>query len=142
MTRTGTAALPLWAAWIPTSRLVPHTMNAPFAECFDLYFTGVGGARVHAKYLRPKQARGRHPAALLFHGYYGNSGDWSDKLKWPALGFSVAALDVRGQGGASEDPGGVPGTTVRGHIIRGLDGSPDELLYRQIFLDTAELPGS
>ena len=83
----------------PHVELVPHAMNAPFAECFDLYFTGVGGARVHAKYLRPKQARGRHPAALLFHGYYGNSGDWSDKLKWPALGFSVAALDVRGQGG-------------------------------------------
>ena len=24
------------------------------AELFDLYFTGVGGARVYAKYLRPK----------------------------------------------------------------------------------------
>ena len=28
---------------------------------------------------------------------------------------------------------------MRGHIVRGLDDSPDKLLYRQIFLDTAQL---
>ena len=123
----------------PKVELVPHSLSAPYAECFDLSFTGVRGARVHAKYLRPRQARGRHPAVLLFHGYSGNSGDWSDKLKWPALGFSVAALDVRGQGGLSEDAGGVKGTTLRGHFIRGLDDTPDNLLFRHIFLDTAEL---
>jgi cephalosporin-C deacetylase len=123
----------------PRVELVPHAMNAPFAECFDLYFTGVRGARVHAKLLRPVKARGKHAAVLLFHGYSMSSGDWSDKLKWVARGFTVAALDARGQGGASEDAGGVKGTTYRGHIIRGLDGGPDDLLYRQIFLDTAEL---
>src|SRR5947209_19925595 len=36
----------------PAVELVPHSINAPFAECFHLYFTGVGGARVHANYLR------------------------------------------------------------------------------------------
>jgi cephalosporin-C deacetylase len=127
----------------PRVELVPHDLAAPYAECFDLYFTGVRGARVHAKYLRPKAAlsgpREKHPAVLLFHGYSGNSGDWTDKLKWPALGYSVAALDVRGQGGLSEDTGGVKGTTLRGQIIRGLDDRPDNLLFRHIFLDTAEL---
>jgi len=123
----------------PKVELVPHEVSAPYAECFDLSFTGVRGARLHAKYLRPRQARGRHPAVLLFHGYSGNSGDWSDKLKWPALGFSVAALDVRGQGGLSEDTGGVKGATWRGHFIRGLDDTPENLLFRHIFLDTAEL---
>ena len=29
--------------------------------------------------------------------YSGNSGDWSDKLAYAASGFSVAALDCRGQ---------------------------------------------
>jgi cephalosporin-C deacetylase len=123
----------------PEVELVAHAVNASFAECFDLYFTGVRGARIHAKYLRPRQSRGRHPAVLLFHGYSGNSGDWSDKLKWPALGFSVAALDVRGQGGLSEDSGGVRGTTLKGHLIRGLDDAAENLLFRQIFLDTAQL---
>ena len=123
----------------PKVELVPHSLHAPYAECFDLYFTGVRGARLHAKYLRPRQSRGPHPAVLLFHGYSGNAGDWSDKLKWPALGFSVAALDVRGQGGLSEDTGGVKGTTLKGHFIRGLDDRPDNLLFRHIFLDTAQL---
>jgi cephalosporin-C deacetylase len=125
----------------PKAEFVPHALKAPFAECFDLYFTGVGGARVHAKYLRPKGAGTPHPAVLMFHGYSGNSGDWCDKLNYVGLGFSVAALDCRGQGGLSEDAGGVRGNTLRGHIIRGLDDAPDRLLFRQIFLDTAQLAG-
>jgi cephalosporin-C deacetylase len=80
---------------------------------------------------------------VLFHGYSGNSGDWADKLGYVGQGFTVAALDCRGQGGMSEDTGGVKGNTHRGHIIRGLDealnGQPEKLLFRQIFLDTAQL---
>ncbi len=121
--------------------LVPHAMTAPFAEAFDLYFTGVGGSRVHAKYLRPTKAAEPHPALLIFHGYSGNSGDWCDKLNYVAQGYSVAALDCRGQGGCSQDLGGTTGNTLRGHIIRGLDDTPDKLLFRQIFLDTAQLAG-
>ena len=76
---------------------------------------------------------------LLFHGYSGNSGDWMDKLSWVGQGYSVAALDVRGQGGLSEDGGGVKGNTLHGHIIRGLDDAPEKLLLRQIYLDCAQL---
>lgn len=123
----------------PEVELVPHPLPSAAAECFHLYFTGVGGARVHAKYLRPRGAREPHPAMLLFHGYTGSSGDWCDKLQWISQGFSVAALDCRGQGGLSQDPGGVRGNTHRGHIVRGLDDAPERLLYRQIFLDTAQL---
>ncbi|HEY8945577.1 MAG TPA: acetylxylan esterase, partial [Polyangiaceae bacterium] len=124
--------------------LIPAKFQAPFAECFHLYFTGVRGARIHAKYLRPRRdpAGGkevRHPALLQFHGYTGSSGDWTDKLPWVARGFSIASLDCRGQAGASEDSGGTKGTTQHGHIIRGLEDSPDNLMYRQIFLDTAAL---
>jgi cephalosporin-C deacetylase len=123
----------------PAVELVPHALKAPFAECFDLYFTGVGGARVHAKYLRPRNSREPHPAVLMFHGYSGSSGDWADKLNYVAQGFSVAALDCRGQAGLSEDVGGVCGNTLRGHIIRGLADSPEKLLFRQIYLDCAQL---
>ena len=108
------------------------------AELFDLYFTGVGGARVYAKYLRPKGAT-KAPAVLQFHGYSASSGDWSDKLNFVSQGFAVAALDCRGQGGLSEDNSQVVGNTREGHLIRGLDGPPEKLLYRQIFLDTAQL---
>lgn len=135
------AALAEMRALDPRVELVPHALNAPFAECFDLYYTGVGGARVHAKYVRPRHAEKPHPAVLLFHGYSGHSGEWSDKLNYVARGFSVAALDCRGQGGLSEDVGGVRGNTLRGHIIRGLDDAPEKLLFRQIYLDCAQLAG-
>ena len=122
----------------PEVEMVPAEFQTPFAECFHLYFTGVGGARVHAKYLRQNSSE-PHPAVLMFHSYSGNSGDWSDKLAYVASGFSVAALDCRGQGGLSEDVGGVKGNTLHGHIIRGLDDGPEKLLYRSLFLDTAQL---
>jgi len=121
--------------------LVPAKFTAPGVDCFDLFFTGVGGSRIHAKYLRPKSVPHKHPAVVLFHGYCGNTGDWFEKLSWTSLGFSVFALDCRGQGGLSQDRGGVTGTTIHGQIIRGLDDPPQQLLFRQIFLDTAQLAG-
>ncbi|MFD1675767.1 alpha/beta fold hydrolase [Alicyclobacillus fodiniaquatilis] len=123
----------------PAVELVPSSFTVPVADCFDLYFTGVRGARVHAKYVRPKNVTEPHPAILQFHGYTGNAGDWTDKLAYASLGYSVVAMDCRGQGGDSEDVGGVKGTTHKGHIIRGLDDHPDNLLFRHIFLDTAQL---
>ncbi|MBM3852729.1 MAG: acetylxylan esterase [Verrucomicrobia bacterium] len=126
----------------------PHPELHPVAhvqsrqvECFDLWFTGVGGARIYAKYLRPRVAAGnKHPAVLQFHGYSGHSGDWLDKFGWPAEGFCFAAMDCRGQGGRSQDSLTVKGPTLRGHIVRGLeDPDPARLMFRQIFLDTVQL---
>lgn len=123
----------------PRIELRPANFSAPNAECFDLFFTGVGGSRIHAKYLRPKNAPKPHPAVLQFHGYSGNSGDWSDKLNYVSLGFSVAVLDCRGQGGFSENQEPVKGNNFKGQIIRGLDDDPRKFVFRQIFLDTAQL---
>lgn len=123
----------------PQVELVPSSFTAPGTECFDLYFTGVRGARIHAKYLRPKGVKEPHPAVLQFHGYTMNSGDWAGKLNYVSMGYSVAALDCRGQGGLSQDTGGTVGNTFCGQIIRGLDDKPENLLFRHIFLDTAQL---
>ncbi|MGO4542328.1 acetylxylan esterase [Paenibacillus sp. 2TAB19] len=125
----------------PQLELVESEFQVPYADCFHLYFTGVGGARIHAKYVRPKHAVKPHPAILQFHGYAHHSGDWADKLIYASLGFSIVAMDCRGQGGLSEDKGGVKGTTYKGHLIRGLDDHPDRLLFRDIYLDTAQLAG-
>ncbi|MBC7765080.1 MAG: acetylxylan esterase [Hyphomonadaceae bacterium] len=123
----------------PQVELIPADFEAPNAQCFDLYFTGVGGARIHAKYLRPINEAIPHPAVLQFHGYTGNSGDWSNKLAYVNMGFSVASLDCRGQGGKSEDNLAIKGNTHHGHIIRGLHDCAENLLFRFIFLDTAQL---
>ncbi|MGC8561133.1 MAG: acetylxylan esterase [Phycisphaerae bacterium] len=124
-------------------QLTPSRFSAPQADCFDMYFTGVGGARIYAKLLKPKNLRpGNHPALCLFHGYTANSGDWIDKLAWAGAGYIVAAMDCRGQGGRSQDNATVFGTTHTGHIVRGLDDpNPDNLLFRSNFLDAAQLAG-
>jgi cephalosporin-C deacetylase len=123
----------------PEVSLVPYEYPAAGAECFDLTFTGVRGARVHAKYLRPRGGGSGRPAVLMFHGYGASSGDWFDKLPYVAQGYCVAALDCRGQGGTSQDRGVTDGTTLGGHIVRGLEDGPGNLLYRHIFLDCVQL---
>lgn len=123
----------------PDVKRIPAPFQSEVAECFDLYFTGVRGARVHAQYLRPKKRNKPCPTLFRFHGYGGNSGDWYEKLGFVGEGFCVCAMDVRGQGGKSTETGNVVGNTLKGHIIRGLDDEPDNLLYRHIFLDTVQL---
>jgi cephalosporin-C deacetylase len=123
----------------PQIELIPADFQNAIADCFHLYFSSVNGARIHAKLLRPKAAAEPHPAVLMFHGYSTNSGNWVDKLAYVAQGFTVAAMDCRGQGGESEDNGAVKGWTLRGQIVRGVEDVPEKLYYRQVFLDTAVL---
>lgn len=123
----------------PQAEWIKADFKAPYAECFDLYYQGVKGARIHAKVILPKKKEGKMPALLNFHGYTGNCGLWMEKLQYVAAGFVVAAMDCRGQGGQSEDVGGIRGNTMQGHIIRGIDGDFDNMLMRNIFLDTAQL---
>ncbi|WP_304224621.1 alpha/beta fold hydrolase [Gracilinema caldarium] len=143
----------------PDVKIVPADHRAPsgggdepdFAAYYDLYFTGVGGSRIYAKLIKPlgstarrrSGGNGKGPAIIQFHGYAGSSGDWQSRLGLAAAGFTVAAMDCRGQGGRSEDRSPVSGNTLNGHIIRGLSealaGRPEQLLYRAIFLDTVRL---
>lgn len=92
----------------PQIEIVPdEEFQVPFATCSHLWFTGEGGARIPAKLLQPENRIEPHPAVLQFHGYTHYSGDWNEKLSYVAAGFTVAALDCRGQGGQSEDVGGI-----------------------------------
>lgn len=120
--------------------LKPAPFQVPGAECFELYFTGLGGARIYSRLVRPRHIQGKLPAVLQFHGYSGNGGSYAGLLRWAAAGFLAVAMDCRGQGGKSNDPGQVLGYTLQGHIIRGLDDpDPDKLYFRNVFLDTAQL---
>ena len=120
--------------------LVPAKVQLPGAECYHLYFTGVGGARIHCKFVKPQNIASPAPAVVHFHGYSGNSGDFYHLLPWVSAGMCCAAMDCRGQGGQSEDSGCVKGNTFKGHIIRGLDETdPRKLYYRNMFLDTAQI---
>lgn len=117
--------------------LIESVFQVPFAKCYHLYFTGVKGARIHAKLVVPNATKG--PAVVNFHGYTGDSGDWSNMLGYAALGYVTASMDCRGQGGYSEDVGGVNGGTLYGFVIKGLDSGPKALYFRNVFLDTKQL---
>ena len=40
--------------------LVPAKYQVPGAECFEMYFTGVGGSRIHCRFARPAKREGKH----------------------------------------------------------------------------------
>lgn len=109
------------------------------ANCLSLWFQGVDGAKLHAKYCGAQGPGEVGNIVLFFHGYGGRSPEWWSLLSWVAAGYGVLALDCRGQAGQSEDPGGHKGSTWKGHIVRGLEGEPTGLYYRNVFLDTAQI---
>ncbi len=123
----------------PSPVFKPAAFKSKSAEAFDLTFTSAKGAKIHAKFIKPKNIAGKAPALLRFHGLSGSAGDWNSMLAYSSEGFVVAFMDTRGQGGYSEDVGGVPGTTYTTPFMRGFDGAPEDLLCRDIFLDTAQL---
>lgn len=120
--------------------LVKADFQVPGTECFDLYFTGMGGARIHGRLARPAKIDKPLPAVIHFHGYAGRGANFTTLLSWVQAGFVAVSMDVRGQGGLSEDVGGVRGNTLHGQIIRGLaENNPSKLLFTQIFLDCAQI---
>lgn len=135
-----------WDAAITEMNAVDH--NAEFikkefpskvADMYDLYYTGTKNARIHAKVAVPRNEEEKMPAVLMFHGLSGSSCEWSELLKYASQGYVVAFMDVRGQGGLSEDVGSAMGTTYTTPFTRGLDGDKHGLLMRDVFLDTALL---
>lgn len=115
-------------------------LDLPHALLYDLWYTGVGGARIHGYFARPRVMEKPAPAIVRFHGYSGDRGSMLSLLNWTAAGFCIAAIDCRGQGGLSEDNGQVLGNTLHGHIIRGLDNEdPRKLYYYGVYLDCAQL---
>ena len=106
-------------------------------EHFDVYaltFTSFDGARIHAKYIRPKTSQ-PVPCVLQFHGYPGSSRPYLEHASFVDAGMAVIAMDCRGQGGFSQDIGGIQGTTVSGHLVAGLDDCLENMLYVKIYSD-------
>lgn len=116
------------------TELVPAPLQVPYAELYDLYFTSVGGARIHCQFGRPI-SEGQHPAIAMYHGYHCDCGEWFSKLPYLAQGYVVIAMDVRGQGGRSEDTTVANGYNIYGQVIRGVPDGPEKLFYRSVFLD-------
>ena len=108
--------------------------SCPTCTCQDLWFCGMGGARLHARVLLPA-GPAPYPVVLQFHGYPGATRSWLELASLVGMGFAVVALDCPGQGGLSEDVGGFVGTTVAGHLVAGLEGPAEGLYYVRLYQD-------
>lgn len=121
------------------AEFVKRKFPSKAADMYDLYYTGTKNAKIHAKVAVPKNITGKVPAVLMFHGLSASSDDWNRLLSYASQGYVVAFMDVRGQGGQSEDVGGTVGTTFTTPFTRGIDGDKHNLLMRDVYLDTALL---
>lgn len=133
------ASLAEMRAIAPNPEFKPYDFPSVIADCYELTFTSTKNAKIYAKFLKPKNVTGKIPALLSLHGLSGQSEYWKSLLAWVSQGYCVASMDCRGQGGHSEDVGGVLGTTYTTPFTRGIDGKPEDLLYRDMYLDTAML---
>jgi cephalosporin-C deacetylase len=151
--RTQTAEPPSlddwWAARIADARSLARPpeltrqepdLYAPL-EVYDAEFSGAGGDRVRAWFIRPaaKQGTAHPPVVVRFIGYGGGRGTPSEHVLLPALGYSVLVMDSRGQGGrwtfgATGD--GAEGPENSLVMTRGIT-TPEDYYYTRLFTDAA-----
>ena len=107
----------------------------PQVQAFDITYAGLGGAPIHAWYLLPSGSPAPSwPVIVHYHGYSGDRGFIHEHLFWILQGFAVLAVDTRGQGGSTGDPGGYEGGSVAGWMTQGLL-DPADYYYRAAYTD-------
>jgi len=110
-------------------------------EVYDAEFSGAGGDRIRAWYLRPAGADGHTPVVVKFIGYGGGRGLPAEHALLPALGYALFVMDSRGQGGLSTAgaTGDYPGDPAAGPenarvMTRGI-ARPESYYYTRLFTD-------
>lgn len=122
----------------PVYELIEKDYFKHYAKAYECWFTGINGGKVFAKCLFPETTK-KVPVLFYFHGYQGQSPDWSQFLNYVAAGYGVVCLDVRGQAGRSIDNQSFEGMTVKGQVIRGMETGPDALFFKDIYLDVYQI---
>jgi cephalosporin-C deacetylase len=112
-------------------------------EVYDAEFSGAGGDRIRAWYLRAAGANGQTPVVVKFIGYGGGRGLPAEHALLPALGYSVFVMDTRGQGGrwttgaTGDQQEGRPGGPENAQVMTRGIGRPEDYYYTRLFTDAA-----
>lgn len=109
-----------------------------WVDVFDVSFTGFGGQRVKAWFLKPAFTQGDVPLVTVYHGYSGGRGDVLTYAPWVLAGCAVLTMDTRGQGGHSGNAQGYDNPAVAGWMTQGLL-SKEQYYYRAVFTDAVRL---
>ncbi len=104
-----------------------------------LAYDGFGpGTRVGGWYITPetprRDANGKTPAIVVYHGYGGSRGAVARHLHWALQGFITLAADVRGQNGETPDNHPYPSGAVGGYLTKGIE-DPHTYFYRYAYMD-------
>jgi cephalosporin-C deacetylase len=127
------------AAAEPTLTRYEPDAYAPL-EAYDAEFSGAGGDRIKAWYLRP--AGGPEAGVVVkFIGYGGGRDRPAEHVLLPALGYALLVMDTRGQGGrwstgATGDhaDGWHAGPENASVMTRGI-ARPEDYYYTRLFTD-------
>jgi len=111
-------------------------------EVYDAEFSGAGGDRIRAWYLRPAgEPQAVIPVVVKFIGYGGGRGLPAEHALLPALGYALLVMDTRGQGGrwstgATGDhaDGWHAGPEYAAVMTRGI-ARPEDYYYTRLFTD-------
>jgi cephalosporin-C deacetylase len=110
-------------------------------EVYDAEFSGAGGDRIKAWYLRPANTTSSTPHVVKYVGYGGGRGAPGEHILLPALGYALFVMDSRGQGGRWSSGATGDGSTADGPenslvMTRGI-ASPETYYYTRMFTDAA-----
>ncbi|WP_308798122.1 acetylxylan esterase [Agromyces silvae] len=117
----------------------PVDAALPLLDIDDVTFSGFGGHRIRAWFLRPRGATGL-PVVVGFQGYGGGRGLSHEWTMLPCAGYAHLVVDTRGQGsghrvGATADPIG-SGPHVAGFLTSGIR-SREQVYHRRVLTDAA-----
>ncbi|QCI87417.1 acetylxylan esterase [Vagococcus zengguangii] len=119
---------------LPEYTLTIKNEKLPFVACYELVFKSHDDSLIYSKLVVPTGLE-KCPLVIKFHGYQGQSSDWSEAFKFTAAGIGVVMMDVRGQSGYSHDNGIHKYNTVKGQIVRGMKEGANSLAYVDIYKD-------
>ncbi|WP_413114068.1 acetylxylan esterase [Thaumasiovibrio sp. DFM-14] len=121
-------------------KVYESNFSHPTHQCLDLYFEGVDKALIYAKYLRNSASELEPcPVIFVFHGYGESSPPWSRIMNWASAGFSVLAMDVRGQLGKSGGGNYASQTNVHGQLMAGIEHGANNLHFKKVYQDCYQL---
>jgi cephalosporin-C deacetylase len=133
-----------WAARLKAARELarPVTLTrrepelyAPI-EVYDAEFSGAGGDRIKAWYIKPPNA---DKTVVRFIGYGGGRGAPAEHMLLPAVGYAIFVMDSRGQGGrwtAGATGDGSTGPENSQVMTRGIT-MPEDYYFTRLFTDAA-----
>ncbi|MBO0803721.1 MAG: alpha/beta fold hydrolase [Nocardiopsaceae bacterium] len=141
-----------WAARVADARdrakPVTLTRHEPglygAVEVYDAEFSGAGGDRIRAWYIKPPESTPgggeARTVTVTFIGYGGGRGAPAEHILLPAIGYPVFVMDTRGQGGrwtfGATGDAGSGGPENSQVMTRGVT-SPETYYYTRLITDAA-----